>query len=42
VHFSQNTAGTETAAPRLGEHADEIMSQMGYSLEKIKEMKKTK
>jgi crotonobetainyl-CoA:carnitine CoA-transferase CaiB-like acyl-CoA transferase len=42
LHFSQNTAGTKTAAPKLGEHTDEIMSRMGYSLENIKKMKKEK
>jgi len=40
VHFSANRAGTRSFAPTLGEHTDLVMRQMGYTDEKIQELKK--
>jgi len=42
VHFSACDAGTQTAAPRLGEHTDSILMQLGYSGHDIKILKKDK
>jgi len=42
VHFSACDAGTRTAAPRLGEHTDSILKQLGYSGQDIKKFKRDK
>ena len=31
IHFSGNSAGTSAAAPGIGEHTDEILSELGYA-----------
>ena len=41
IQFSACEAGTLSAAPRLGEHTDEILADLGYSAEDIKAMKDT-
>ena len=35
VHFSACNAGTRRAAPKLGEHTDEVLQQMGLTREDI-------
>jgi len=40
VHFSANRAGTRSFAPTLGEHTDLVMHQIGYTDQKIQELKK--
>jgi len=40
VHFSADKAGTQGAAPSLGEHTDHVMREMGYSDQEIQELRK--
>ena len=35
IHFSAQTAGTTRAAPKIGEHTDEILQEIGYAAEEI-------
>ncbi len=42
LHFSACDTGIKTSAPRLGDHTDKIMKQMGYSTENIDQLKKDK
>ena len=42
IHFSACDAGTHAPAPRLGEHTDEILVNLGYSGEEIKGFKDEK
>ena len=40
VHFSEASAGPQTAAPELGEHTDEVLREIGgYSDSEIKELR---
>jgi crotonobetainyl-CoA:carnitine CoA-transferase CaiB-like acyl-CoA transferase len=40
IHFSRSRAETETAAPELGEHTDEVLTEIcGYSQEEIARFK---
>jgi len=39
VHFSACNAGTWKAAPKLGEHTDEVLHQMGLSKEDIESLR---
>ncbi len=39
VSFSAHRAGTRSLAPRLGEHTDQIMRQLGYSDEELQGLK---
>jgi crotonobetainyl-CoA:carnitine CoA-transferase CaiB-like acyl-CoA transferase len=40
VHFSASTAGTRHFAPRLGEHTDEILREIGYTDSDISMMRR--
>lgn len=40
IHFSACQAGTQTAAPKLGEHTDFVMQKLGYSEQDIEKLKK--
>jgi crotonobetainyl-CoA:carnitine CoA-transferase CaiB-like acyl-CoA transferase len=41
IHFERNAAGTQSAAPYLGEHTDEILTTLGgFSPEEISSFKK--
>ena len=40
AHFSENRAGTRRPAPAIGEHTDEVLSDLGYAPEEIEELKK--
>lgn len=39
IHFSANSAGTHSPAPRLGEHTEPVLADMGYSEEEIDRLK---
>jgi crotonobetainyl-CoA:carnitine CoA-transferase CaiB-like acyl-CoA transferase len=39
VKMSQNPAKLFRPAPQLGQHTEEILEGLGFSIEKIKEMK---
>jgi len=41
VEFSKCQAGTRSAAPRLGEHTDLILQNLGYSEHEIEKLKKS-
>ncbi len=40
VHFSACEVGTHADAPRLGEHTDEILVDLGYAPEEIERFRK--
>ncbi|NWG04436.1 MAG: CoA transferase [Syntrophaceae bacterium] len=40
IHFSACIAGIRSAAPKLGEHTDLVMHQIGYTDQEIQELKK--
>lgn len=40
VQFSECEAGTETSAPKLGEHTKEILEDMGYTETEIRDLRK--
>jgi crotonobetainyl-CoA:carnitine CoA-transferase CaiB-like acyl-CoA transferase len=42
VQFSKCQAGTRSAAPRLGEHTDLVLRNLGYSEHEIVKLKKGK
>lgn len=42
IHLSENKAITHIPSPTLGEHTDMILKQLGYSDEKIEELKASK
>jgi crotonobetainyl-CoA:carnitine CoA-transferase CaiB-like acyl-CoA transferase len=39
IHFSECKAGMRSSAPTQGEHTDEVLINMGYSEEEIKDLK---
>lgn len=39
VHFSASRAGMQMAAPRLGEHSDEILKEAGYSEQEVNQFR---
>ena len=39
VHFSACNAGTWKAAPKLGEHTDEVLQQIGFSKAAIESLR---
>ena len=39
VKMSDTPAGIRLPAPQLGQHNEEILAELGYSREKIKELK---
>ncbi len=39
IQFSANKAGPRSIAPKLGEHTDEVMNELGLSTNEIKELK---
>jgi len=39
IHFSANSAGTHSPAPRLGEHTEEVLADMGYSSDAISRLR---
>jgi crotonobetainyl-CoA:carnitine CoA-transferase CaiB-like acyl-CoA transferase len=41
IHFGAQTAGTTAAAPRIGEHTDEILSGLGYSAAEIASLRES-
>ena len=42
IHFSSFEANTTAAAPSLGQHTDEVLSDAGYSMQEIDEMRQSK
>jgi len=40
VQFSACNAGTSSAAPQLGEHTDEVLQYLGYSVQDIEQLRK--
>jgi len=40
VQFSVSQAGTRCAAPKLGEHTDQVLGKIGYSAEEIHRLRK--
>ena len=40
VQFSNCQAGTRSAAPKLGEHTDLVLQNLGYSEHEIEKLKK--
>ena len=40
VQFSACRAGTSSAAPRLGEHTDEVLQYLGYAMHDIEQLRK--
>lgn len=42
IHLSENTPITNLPSPTLGEHTDEILTQLGYTSEEIKALKEKK
>ena len=42
VQFSKCGAGTRSAAPKLGEHTDQVLHNLGYSGPEIEKLKKSK
>jgi crotonobetainyl-CoA:carnitine CoA-transferase CaiB-like acyl-CoA transferase len=40
VHFSENSAGTRSLGPFLGQHTMEVMRELGYSDEEIGDLKR--
>lgn len=42
ITFSASSTGTKSAAPRLGQHTDEIMNELGFSKKDIERLKKEK
>jgi len=40
VQFSASKAGTYSAAPQLGEHTDEVLQYLGYSVLDIEQLRK--
>jgi crotonobetainyl-CoA:carnitine CoA-transferase CaiB-like acyl-CoA transferase len=41
IKLSDTPAENRCKAPELGEHSDEILTELGYSQEKIEELRKT-
>ncbi len=39
IHFSDNTAGTRSLAPSLGQHTMKVLQELGYSAQEIEDMK---
>jgi crotonobetainyl-CoA:carnitine CoA-transferase CaiB-like acyl-CoA transferase len=39
VTFSKNRAGTKTPSPRLGEHTDQVLREMGYAKPEIQRLR---
>jgi crotonobetainyl-CoA:carnitine CoA-transferase CaiB-like acyl-CoA transferase len=42
IKMSDTPASIRRPAPQLGEHAEEILGELGFSAEKIKELKEKK
>jgi len=40
VHFSKSRAGIQSTAPQIGEHTDEVMQDLGFDADAIKDLKK--
>ena len=40
IHFSKTPAGTKSAAPEMGQHTDEILTEAGYTMSDIEEFRK--
>jgi crotonobetainyl-CoA:carnitine CoA-transferase CaiB-like acyl-CoA transferase len=42
VSFSANRAGTKTPSPKLGEHTDQVLGEMGYTNQELKRLRENR